>query len=126
MLAHNTAPPSMSKTQPSAISAEASKAAFAKALAARGFGPITTEILERPDFYYAEAYHQQYLAQNPRGYCGLGGTGVILSHRHRAAIAAWRSPGNPERSSCTRESLRAARHGSNRIFILCRHYLALK
>jgi peptide-methionine (S)-S-oxide reductase len=56
--------------------AEASKAAFAKALAARGFAAITTEILERPDFYYAEAYHQQYLAQNPRGYCGLGGTGV--------------------------------------------------
>jgi peptide-methionine (S)-S-oxide reductase len=56
--------------------AEASKAAFAKALAARGFGAITTEILERPDFYYAEAYHQQYLAQNPQGYCGLGGTGV--------------------------------------------------
>src|ERR1700680_4702474 len=56
--------------------AEASKAAFAKALAARGFAAITTEILERPDFYSAEAYHQQYLAQNPQGYCGLGGTGV--------------------------------------------------
>jgi peptide-methionine (S)-S-oxide reductase len=56
--------------------AEASKAAFAKALAARGFAAITTEILDRPDFYYAEAYHQQYLAKNPHGYCGLGGTGV--------------------------------------------------
>jgi peptide-methionine (S)-S-oxide reductase len=56
--------------------AEASKAAFAKALAARGFAAITTEILDRPDFYYAEAYHQQYLAKNPRGYCGLSGTGV--------------------------------------------------
>jgi peptide-methionine (S)-S-oxide reductase len=56
--------------------AELSKAAFAKALAARGFGAITTEIVDRPDFYYAEAYHQQYLAKNPWGYCGLGGTGV--------------------------------------------------
>ena len=56
--------------------AEASKMAFSRALAARGLGPITTEIRDRPDFYYAEAYHQQYLAQNPRGYCGLGGTGV--------------------------------------------------
>ncbi len=42
----------------------------------RGFGPITTEIVERPPFYFAEDYHQQYLAKNPNGYCGLGGTGV--------------------------------------------------
>lgn len=56
--------------------AEASRARYAEALAARGFGPITTEIVERPVFYYAEAYHQQYLAKNPWGYCGLGGTGV--------------------------------------------------
>jgi peptide-methionine (S)-S-oxide reductase len=56
--------------------AEASKAMFDKALSARGFSPITTEILDRPAFYYAEAYHQQYLAKNPDGYCGLGGTGV--------------------------------------------------
>jgi peptide-methionine (S)-S-oxide reductase len=56
--------------------AEASKAVFAKALAGRGFGPITTEILDRPTFYYAEGYHQQYLAKNPAGYCGLGGTGI--------------------------------------------------
>ena len=56
--------------------AQASKAAFEKVLAARGFGPITTEIAERPDFYYAEAYHQQYLAKNPEGYCGLRGTGA--------------------------------------------------
>jgi peptide-methionine (S)-S-oxide reductase len=56
--------------------AEASKRAFAKALSGRGFGTITTEILDRPEFYYAEAYHQQYLAKNPQGYCGLGGTGV--------------------------------------------------
>lgn len=57
-------------------SAEASKAVYAKALAARGLGPITTEITEAPTFYFAEDYHQQYLAKNPRGYCGLGGTGV--------------------------------------------------
>ena len=56
--------------------AEAAKAAYAKALAAQGFGPITTEILPAPEFYFAEDYHQQYLAKNPHGYCGLGGTGV--------------------------------------------------
>jgi peptide-methionine (S)-S-oxide reductase len=56
--------------------AEASKATYAKALAARRLGPITTEILDAPTFYFAEDYHQQYLARNPRGYCGLGGTGV--------------------------------------------------
>jgi peptide-methionine (S)-S-oxide reductase len=56
--------------------AEDSKAAYAKALAARRLGPITTEILDAPAFYFAEDYHQQYLAKNPRGYCGLGGTGV--------------------------------------------------
>jgi peptide-methionine (S)-S-oxide reductase len=56
--------------------AEASKAVYDKALAARGLGPITTEIRDAPAFYYAEDYHQQYLAKNPGGYCGLGGTGV--------------------------------------------------
>jgi peptide-methionine (S)-S-oxide reductase len=56
--------------------AEASKAAYAKALAAEGMGPITTEIRDAPPFYFAEDYHQQYLAKNPHGYCGLGGTGV--------------------------------------------------
>jgi peptide-methionine (S)-S-oxide reductase len=56
--------------------AEASKAAFGEALRARGYGPITTEIVDGAPFYYAEDYHQQYLARNPRGYCGLGGTGV--------------------------------------------------
>src|SRR5205809_1177815 len=53
-----------------------SKEAFQKALKAKGFGNITTEIGEAPTFYYAEDYHQQYLAKNPGGYCGLGGTGV--------------------------------------------------
>ncbi|MBL8587010.1 MAG: peptide-methionine (S)-S-oxide reductase MsrA [Methylobacteriaceae bacterium] len=56
--------------------AEASRAAYASALAARGIGAITTEIVDAPPFYFAEDYHQQYLAKNPGGYCGLGGTGV--------------------------------------------------
>ena len=56
--------------------AEASKAAYEAALKARGLGPITTEIEPAPEFYFAEGYHQQYLAKNPAGYCGLGGTGV--------------------------------------------------
>jgi len=56
--------------------AEAANAQYEKALKARGLGPITTEILPAPEFYFAEDYHQQYLAKNPHGYCGLGGTGV--------------------------------------------------
>jgi peptide-methionine (S)-S-oxide reductase len=56
--------------------ASSSKAMYGKALAAKGYGPITTEIREAPTFYFAEDYHQQYLAKNPLGYCGLGGTGV--------------------------------------------------
>jgi peptide-methionine (S)-S-oxide reductase len=56
--------------------AEASRERFQEALAAAGYGSITTEIREALDFYYAEPYHQQYLAKNPHGYCGLGGTGV--------------------------------------------------
>jgi peptide-methionine (S)-S-oxide reductase len=56
--------------------AEAAKAAYEKALKAQGLGPITTEIKDAPEFYFAEDYHQQYLAKNPHGYCGLGGTGV--------------------------------------------------
>ena len=59
-----------------ADAAEASKAAFGPALAKAGFGAVTTEILPAPEFYAAEDYHQQYLAKNPGGYCGLGGTGV--------------------------------------------------
>ena len=56
--------------------AEASRLAYQQVLEAAGFGPITTEIREAPKFYYAEDYHQQYLAKNPWGYCGVGGTGV--------------------------------------------------
>jgi peptide-methionine (S)-S-oxide reductase len=57
--------------------AYASRDAYAKALAERGMGPVTTEIGAAPEFYFAEGYHQQYLAKNPAGYCGLGGTGVV-------------------------------------------------
>jgi peptide-methionine (S)-S-oxide reductase len=56
--------------------AEASKAMYAKELKSKGFNAITTEIVDAPEFYFAEDYHQQYLAKNPYGYCGLGGTGV--------------------------------------------------
>jgi peptide-methionine (S)-S-oxide reductase len=56
--------------------AEKSRDAYAAALAARGYGAITTEIVDAGPFYFAEDYHQQYLAKNPGGYCGLGGTGV--------------------------------------------------
>ena len=56
--------------------AEASRDAYQRVLSASGYGPITTEILDAPEFYYAEDYHQQYLAKNPAGYCGVGGTGV--------------------------------------------------
>lgn len=56
--------------------ADASRAQFQEALRQRGYGTITTEIVEAGPFYFAEDYHQQYLAKNPHGYCGLGGTGV--------------------------------------------------
>jgi peptide-methionine (S)-S-oxide reductase len=56
--------------------AEASKQAYQAVLSANGYGPITTEILDVPPFYFAEDYHQQYLAKVPHGYCGLGGTGL--------------------------------------------------
>ena len=56
--------------------AEASREAFQAGLSAAGYGAITTEIRDAPEFYFAEDYHQQYLAKNPFGYCGLGGTGV--------------------------------------------------
>ena len=54
----------------------ASRSAYQQALNAVGYGKITTEIIDAPEFYYAEEYHQQYLAKNPNGYCGLGGTNV--------------------------------------------------
>ena len=59
-----------------AQASQASLSVFAEQLKASGFGAITSEILPAPEFYYAEDYHQQYLAKNPNGYCGIGGTGV--------------------------------------------------
>ena len=55
---------------------EASKLAYGRVLSQNGYGPITSEIADAGPFYFAEDYHQQYLAKNPMGYCGLGGTGV--------------------------------------------------
>lgn len=59
--------------------AERTKQAFQAELSKHGHGSITTEIIDAPEFYYAEEYHQQYLAKNPNGYCGLGGMGVCLN-----------------------------------------------
>jgi peptide-methionine (S)-S-oxide reductase len=56
--------------------AQASRDRYQEALTAKGYGEITTEIVDAPPFYYAEHYHQQYLAKNPNGYCGIGGTGI--------------------------------------------------
>ncbi len=56
--------------------AEASRERYAERLSGAGYGEISTEIVDAPEFFYAEDYHQQYLAKNPGGYCGLGGTGV--------------------------------------------------
>ena len=58
------------------VTALETSGAYAERLRTAGYGPVTTEIREAPDFYYAEDYHQQYLAKNPGGYCGIGGTGV--------------------------------------------------
>jgi peptide-methionine (S)-S-oxide reductase len=63
-------------TEAQRAAAEATRAAYQERLRAAGFGAITTEVASAPPFYYAEDYHQQYLAKNPDGYCGLGGTGV--------------------------------------------------
>ena len=60
--------------------AEHSKSEYATTLQAAGYGAITTEIIPATDFFYAEDYHQQYLAKNPGGYCGLGGTGIGFLH----------------------------------------------
>ena len=65
----------LSKAQ--ADAAEASRVAYQTALSARGYGEITSQIAPAGEFYYAEDYHQQYLAKNPHGYCGVGGTGVV-------------------------------------------------
>ena len=81
--AASTAPASMSASDAQRQAAEASKAAYQKVLSANRYGPITTEIVDAPPFYFAEDYHQQYLAKVPHGYCGLGGTGLSLPGRRR-------------------------------------------
>jgi len=68
--------------------AEASRDAYQRVLSAASYDKITTEILDAPEFYYAEDYHQQYLAKNPAGYCGLGGTGVACPTGLEAARTA--------------------------------------
>jgi peptide-methionine (S)-S-oxide reductase len=68
--------------------AEATRDAYQPMLTKAGHGPITTEIIDAPEFYYAEDYHQQYLAKNPWGYCGIGGTGVACPTG--AAVSAGR------------------------------------
>jgi peptide-methionine (S)-S-oxide reductase len=67
--------------------AEESRAAYQQALTAAGYPPVTTEIKAAPPFYFAEAYHQQYLAKNPAGYCGLGGTGVACPSKPATTAA---------------------------------------
>jgi peptide-methionine (S)-S-oxide reductase len=64
------------RSEPQLLAAQASREAYQARLSAAGYGPITTEIAPAGEFFYAEDYHQQYLARNPNGYCGLGGTGV--------------------------------------------------
>jgi len=67
-------------SDPQRLQAEASRTAYQQMLTGAGYGTITTEIAPAGPFFYAEPYHQQYLAANPNGYCGLGGTGVCLSN----------------------------------------------
>ena len=75
-------------TPEQAAAATAGRAAYQAALTAKGYGAITTEILPAPTFYYAEDYHQQYLAKNLGGYCGIGGTGVTCPIGLKAAAPA--------------------------------------
>ena len=65
-------------TEEQLLSAEETRLAYQQQLTTAGYGDITTELIALPEFYYAEHYHQQYLAKKPSGYCGLGGTGVCL------------------------------------------------
>src|SRR5438105_557545 len=77
MVEPGTALPGRDEPMPEqAATAAASAKAYGERLTAAGMGEITTEIVPAGEFYYAEDYHQQYLAKNPNGYCGLGGTGV--------------------------------------------------
>ena len=86
-------------------SADAARDTYQKKLDEAGFDKITTEILPAPEFWPAEEYHQQYLAKNPDGYCGLGGTGVFMPRRRRRVTARVR-----RRPRVRRLEGRAARH----------------
>jgi peptide-methionine (S)-S-oxide reductase len=68
--------------------AESSRDMYQAELARAGYGKITTEVLQAPEFYYAEDYHQQYLAKNPNGYCGLGGTGVTCQTGLKSQVSS--------------------------------------
>jgi peptide-methionine (S)-S-oxide reductase len=74
------------------VAAERSREEYQRALSKAGYGRITTEILPAPEFYYAEDYHQQYLAKNPDGYCGIGGTGVAC----QSGVAVGAAPDTPK------------------------------
>ncbi len=78
------------------LAAERSKERYQDALGAAGYRPITTEIVPAPAFYYAEDYHQQYLAKNPWGYCGIGGTGLTLPTQEEAPHCPGSEVPNPE------------------------------
>ena len=77
------------------VAAETSRDAYQRQLSAAGFGAITTEILPASQFFYAEDYHQQYLAKNPNGYCGLGGTGVSCPVGAVSRVASPQSASTP-------------------------------
>ena len=103
--ARSTAPASTSSRRRSAKPPKPPRRCTSKALKARRFDAITTEILDAPQFYFAEDYHQQYLAKNPMGYCGLGGTGVSCPI---GTGESWRSPRRLDRDG----SRQADRHGA--------------
>jgi peptide-methionine (S)-S-oxide reductase len=87
--------------------AEASREAYQHVLATAGYGKITTEIVDAPELYYAEDYHQQYLAKNPSGYCGLGGTGVACPQSAGASTAP--SEASPRIDGAGKAGARSAR-----------------
>ena len=87
-LAAHSRPATYPTTDAQLEAAARSATVYAKALAERGLGPVTTEIRPAGPFYFAEAYHQQYLAKNPAGYCGVGGTGVSCPIGVGAALGA--------------------------------------
>ena len=88
-------------------SARASRDAYQARLAAAGFGPITTEIAPAGAFFYAEDYHQQYLAKNPDGYCGIGGRSGVPRRRSNLTIVRSKKPEGPT-DDCQKQEARRA------------------